>query len=57
MVRTFESKIMFMLESRFDLAGCLRLKMVMMIQTPSQMRIENCLKSNAPILAFEMFEN
>ena len=47
-----------MLESRFDLAGCLRLKMVMMIQTPSQMRIENCLKSNnAPILAFEMFEN
>ena len=26
-------------------------------QTPSQMRIENCLKSNAPILAFEMFEN
>ena len=57
MVRTFESKIIHVLESGFDLAGCLRLKMVMMIQTPSQMRIENCLKSNAPILAFEMFEN
>ena len=39
-----------MLESRFDLAGCLRLKMVMHESDSDS-------KSNAPILAFEVFEN
>ena len=56
MVRTFESKIIHVgVKIRFG--RLFETEMVMMIQTPSQMRIENCLKSNAPILAFEMFEN